>query len=218
MRERKKHRGDMKNTEFSDAERTVFSEIVEVVGTFVLANLLWALSSMFVVTIPAATVGLFAVFVPWIRGQSVEPFAFFFGGARRHWRRATAVALIDLAIGALVTLNLLILPQMESGQVLATLALSVTVLVAALALAVNVYTWPLLILQDLPLRDVLQNALKLALAHPGWTLLVLVLALSPLLLSLFLPQVVFLTLSFSTSALIITWGAWRVIRRYLNEP
>ncbi|HEX6387627.1 MAG TPA: DUF624 domain-containing protein [Anaerolineae bacterium] len=201
-----------------DTWRAGFSEIVEVASTFVLANLLWAVSSMFVVTIPAATAGLFAVFVPWVRGQSVEPLAAFFGGIRQHWRRATAVALVDLAIGAFVMLNLLILRQMGMGQILAALSLSLTVLVAALALAVNVYAWPLLILQDLPVRNVLQNAFKLVLAHPGWTALVLATAVVPLLLSLFLPQAVFLTVSFSTSALITTWGAWRVIRRYINEP
>ena len=213
MRTWNKHHRDTEGT-----ERAVFSEIVEVVSTFVIANLLWVVASMPVVTIPAATAGLFAVFVPWVRGQSVEPLAAFFGGMRRHWYKGTAVALIDLAIGAFVTLNLLILRQMDLGQILAALSLGLTVLVAGLALAVNVYAWPLLILQDLPLRDVLQNALKLALAHPGWTVLVLATAVVPLLLSLFLPQAVFLTVSFSTSALITTWGAWRVIRRYLNEP
>lgn len=197
--------------------RAGFSEIVEVASTFVLANLLWTVSSMFVVTIPAATAGLFAIFVPWIRGQSVEPLAAFFGGMRQHWRKATAVGLINLAIGVFVTLNLLILRQMGIEQILAALSLSLTVLVALLTLAVNVYAWPLLILQDLPLRNVLQNALKVALAHLGWTVLVMATAVVPLVLSLFLPQAVFLTVSFSSSALITTWGAWRVIRRYLNE-
>lgn len=201
-----------------DTWRARFSEVVEAVTTFVMANLLWALSSMFVVTMPAATAGLFAVFVPWVRGQSVEPIAAFFGGMRRHWRRATVVALIDLAIGALVALNLLILRQMGLGQLLAAISLSLTLLVALLVLATNAYAWPLLILQDLPLRNVLQNAFKLALAHSGWTALVLLAAVLPLLLSLFLPQAVFLTVSFSASALITTWGAWRVIRPYLNEP
>ena len=214
MRAWNKHHDD----DIEGTKPTGFSEIVEVVGTFVMANLLWVVASIPVVTMPAATAGLFAVFVPWVRGQSVEPLAAFFGGMRRHWRKATVVALIDLAIGAFVTLNLLILRQMGLGQILALLSLSLTVTMAVLALGVNVYAWPLLILQDLPVRNLLQNALKLALVHPGWTILVLAAAAVPLLLSLFLPQAVFLTLSFSTSALITTWGAWRVIRRYLGEP
>lgn len=127
------------------------------------------------------------------------------------------MALIDLAVGSLVTLNLLILRQMETGRILVMLLLGVIILVAALALAANVYAWPLLILQDLPLRNLLQNALKLAAAHFAWTLLVVAAAVLPLLLSAFLPQAIFLTVSFSTSAFIVSWGAWRVIRRYLNE-
>lgn len=197
--------------------RTRFFELVEIASTFVLANVFWAVGSFFIITMPAATAGLFAVFVPWVREQPFELLSTFFGGMRRYWLKSTAVFLINLVIGGFVLLNLLILPQIEMRPIVTLLPLSVTVLVAGVALMTNVYIWPLLILQDLPLRHLLQNALKLALGHAGWTVLVLALAIAPLVLGFLLHRVLFLTASFSAAALAVSWGAWRVIERYLVE-
>jgi len=54
-------------------------------------------------------------------------------------------------------------------------------------------------------------------AHPFWGTLVAVAAAIPLLVSLVLPRFFFLTVSFAATALIIYWGAWHIIRRYLDE-
>jgi uncharacterized membrane protein YesL len=197
--------------------RATIFEVMEAGGIFIMANLLWVVCSLPLITMPAATAGLFAVFVPWARGQTVEPLSMFFSGIRHYGWRGTAVFLLDLIVGSLVVLNLLILPQMGLSQVLMGLVLATTLLSAALALMTNVYIWPLLILQDWPLSTLLPNALRLALTHPGWTLLVAGTAVMPLLFSFFLPQIVFVTLTFSTCALITSWGAWRVIQRYLRS-
>lgn len=195
--------------------RTTLFEVMEVGGIFVLANMLWLFCSLPLITMPAATAGLFAVFVPWVRGQGAEPLSQFFGGMRQYGWKATAIFLLDLMIGALVALNLLILPQMGLGQVLLGLLFTTTLLFATLALMTNVYIWPLLILQDLPLAHLLPNAFKLALVHPGWTLVVVVTAVAPLLISLFLPQAVYIILTFSASAFITSRGAWRILQHYL---
>jgi hypothetical protein len=81
----------------------------------------------------------------------------------------------------------------------------------------NIYLWPLLVTVDPPLPDLLRNALKLAVLHPFWGLLVAGTAILPFLVSFFLPQLFFVTVTFAASALIVYAGAWRVLRRYLDE-
>ncbi|MCI0397482.1 MAG: DUF624 domain-containing protein [Chloroflexi bacterium] len=190
-------------------------EYLERASALIMANLLWVIVSLPLVTMPAATAGLFAATVPWARGLPTAPLADFFGGLRRHWLKGTALGLIDLAIAGLVAANLVIFRLMDLGQIPALLSVSATVLAAGLALMANVYAWPLLVIQDWPLPELLKGSLKLALIRPGWTLLVAVAAACPLLLGLFLPRAVLLLASFAASAVIVNWGAWRVIRRYI---
>jgi hypothetical protein len=100
---------------------------------------------------------------------------------------------------------------------MSALALIVTSLVTILLILANTYLWPLLVTVDPPLPLLLKNALKLAIAHPLWGLLVAGAAVLPLLITLLLPQAFLITVTFAATALIVYAGAWRVIRRYLNE-
>jgi uncharacterized membrane protein YesL len=187
-------------------------------STFVLLNMLWLFCSLFIITMPAATAALFATVAPWGRGQSPsEPLVNFFAAMRKYGLRATAVVLLNLIIGSFVTLTLLILRQMGIGQLLPVLALLATTFVTILLLLGNIYLWPLLVTVDPPLPDLLRNALRLAVHHPFWGLLVAAAALLPFLVSFFLPQLFFITVTFAASALIVYAGAWRVLRRYLDE-
>jgi uncharacterized membrane protein YesL len=136
---------------------------------------------------------------------------------RKYGLRATAVVLLNLIIGSFVTLTLLILRQMGMGQLLPVLALLATTFVTMLLLLGNIYLWPLLVTVDPPLPDLLRNALRLAVHHPFWGLLVAAAALLPFLVSFFLPQLFYITVTFAASALIVYAGAWRVLRRYLDE-
>jgi uncharacterized membrane protein YesL len=193
-------------------------ELAQTASTFVLLNMLWLFCSLLIITMPAATAALFATIAPWGRGQSPsEPLAKFFVAMKQYGLRATAVFLLNLLIAGAVILNLLILRQMGIGQIIATMALIVTVLVALVLVLANIYLWPLLVTLDSSLPDLLKNALKLALAHPIWGVFVAGTAVIPLLVSLLLPQAFFIAITFAATALIIYAGAWRVIRRYLDE-
>ena len=193
-------------------------ELAQTASTFVLLNMLWLFCSLLIITMPAATAALFATIAPWGRGQSPsEPLANFFVAMKQYGLRATAVFLLNLLIAGAIILNLLILRQMGIGQIIATMALIVTVLVALVLVLANIYLWPLLVTLDSSLPDLLKNALKLALAHPIWGVFVAGTAVIPLLVSLLLPQAFFIAITFAATALIIYAGAWRVIRRYLDE-
>lgn len=201
---------------FSDA-RAELGEQFEKWGSFVLANLLWAILSLPLVTLPAATAGLFAVMAARARGKQPDLFPAFLGGMRRLWLKATVLMGVNILAGGLVGLNLVILPQMGRNDPIAFLSGSVTLFGCLALLLLNLYAWPLLALTDVPLKRTLTVALALAFAHPLWSLGVLAAALAPVLASLLLPQAIFLIATASASALIACTGTWRVIRQHVPE-
>jgi uncharacterized membrane protein YesL len=200
-------------------ERAELAEHVESYAGFVLANLLWALASLPLVTLPAATAGLFAVMLARVRGEPGSTIHTFIEGMQQHWRRATTLILLNLLGGGLVALNAVIFPMMDlSTDPLAFVARSVT-LFAALALVVmNVYAWPLLVLfESMSLKTVLASSARLALTHPLMSLGLAVTAVVIVGVSLLLPRGVFALATASGVALVVSFGAWRVIRGHVVE-
>jgi uncharacterized membrane protein YesL len=187
--------------------------------SFIMANLLWVLLSIPLVTLPAATAGLFATMSLWARGEPTEVFQDFFSGVRQHWRKASIIVVLDLLLGGLVILNFFLFRLMNIPPPITLLFQSVTLFVAVTLIMVNLYLWPLMVtFGDFSLRRLVDTSLRLVFIHPLWSLVMLVLALLPFALSMLLPVAVLVLASFSTFALIVSWAALRVIRRYLPEP
>lgn len=193
------------------------SDRIDKITTFFLVNLLWAVFAAPIITFPAATAGLFATLTPWVRGEPSELFKDFFGGMRRYWWKSTIIGLIDLALVGLIVLNLTILDAMQVTSVLTLFSRNVAFLVAALAVATNLYVWPLLVTLDLPLKQLIKVALRLVFLEPLWSIFATILMLSPLLLALFLPRFAAVLLAFACSALLASWGAWHVIEKYKRD-
>jgi uncharacterized membrane protein YesL len=187
--------------------------------SFIMANLLWVLLSIPLVTLPAATAGLFATMSLWARGEPTEVLQDFFGGARQHWRKASSIVVLDLLLGSLVVLNFSLFRRMNMSPPITLLSQSITLFVAVTLIMVNLYLWPLMVtFGDFSLRRLVDTSLRLVFIHPLWSLVMLILALLPFVLSFLLPVAVLVLASFSTFALIVSWAALRVIRRYFPEP
>lgn len=184
-----------------------------------LANLLFVLLAIPLVTIPVACAGLFATMSRWVRGQPTEVFHDFFAGMRRHWRRAMLVGVVDLLIGALVVLNFWIFRLMNPSQIIVLLSHSATLFFAATAITATLYLFPLLVMfEEVPARRLARTSVKLVFAFPLWSALLLVLATLPVLITLFVLPAAFLVLgTFSFIALSNCWVVWHVVRRYVAQ-
>lgn len=202
---------------FGGEEHAEFADQVEKWGAFILANILWSILSVFIITMPAATAGLFAVMSERVRGKPSDVFRQFFGAVSRLWLKATLLMGINVLVGGLIALNLSIFPRMDMSDPFAFVARSVTIAVAVATLLVNLYAWSLLVVLDVPLRSILGAAFKLAFAYPLWSVGVLIAAAVPIMISLVLPQGVFVLATASACVLIINLGTWRIIRRHLPE-
>jgi uncharacterized membrane protein YesL len=187
-------------------------------SAFVLANLLWCILSVPLITLPAATAGIFAVMSLRVRGKQPELFTEFFGAMRRLWLKATVVALVDLALGGLIVLNAFIFPMMDMSNPIVFVSRSVTLFVGLALVLTNLYAWSLMVLyEEMSLKQLAQTSIKLVFAYPFWSIGTLIVALVPVIISLVFPQFVFLVFTISCFVLIVNMGTWRIIRRHIPE-
>lgn len=201
-------------------QRQEYADLLEQLdkwGSFIVANMLWCLVAVPLVTLPAATAGLFTIMSLRVRGKQPELFREFFGAVRRLWLKSTIVVLLDVAAAGLLTLNFLIFPLMDSSDVLGMLSRSVSVFIGLGLLLVNLYLWPLMAVFDLPLRRLIDWSIKLALTYPLRSIGVLIVVLLPFAIGLLLPRFVWLLIVFSSAVFIANWGTWSVIRHHLSD-
>ena len=192
-------------------------DLLDRAANFVLANLLWVVLSIPLVTLPAATAGLFATMTPWARGKPTEVFRDFLSGVREHWRKATVVGLIDVLIGGLIYLNFVAFQRMDMSNPIAIVSRSVTLFAALATIMVNLYLWPMMVSFDMPVRRLVENSVRLVFAHPLWSFTMHIIALAPLVVSLFLPGAIWILATFSAVALLDSKAAWRIIQRYSSD-
>ncbi|MBN2305444.1 MAG: DUF624 domain-containing protein [Anaerolineae bacterium] len=182
--------------------------------TVVLANILWFVCAVPVITLPAATAGLFAVLSALVRGHDVEIFATFFGTMRRQWFKSTVIMAADVVIGVVIAINFHIVNMMNPPELIFWFFRSIYIFLIIAALMANLYLWPILVLFDFDLRHLIMMSIRLAFTHPMWSLLTLSLALLSLALTVFVPPALSVLIIFSTTVWIINWGAWQIIKRY----
>lgn len=188
-------------------------------SSFAIVNLLWVVCSLPIITLPIATAGLVAVHTDWVREKDREALGRFFAVMRQMIVKATLIGL-GTGVGLLlVGINLLVLPQMGLPSGIIIFSVGITVGVAWVILATNLYLWPLLsIYEDAALIPLITVAAQLAFSHVVWSSGVLLLALGLFLVGLWaLPMGGIVLILFSSVAWTASWGAWRIIQHYPME-
>ena len=183
------------------------ADLLDKISILVLANLLWIVVSLPLVTCPIATVGLFGVIGPLARGQMPELLPSFFSSIRQHWVSAMLLALVDLIFLAGIALYL---------SVLGGLPIELVLVIGLAAMIVNLYVFPLLTTFELPFSTTIIMSVRLALGHLFWSLMVTIASLFPYVVSLVFPAFLMIG-AFSSSVLIASWGTWQVMKRYSTE-
>jgi uncharacterized membrane protein YesL len=191
----------------------IFNKLERISG-FAIINVLWVISSVFIIILPAATIGVFAVIIDNVRGKNSEAFGRFFGAIRQYGIKASLIGLIDVVLFGILTLNLNLIPQMGLPAPVHYPLFGITLFVCLLVLMANLYIWTLLVMYDLPLKKLIDVAITLSIAHFGWTACLLVMTSATLMMGFVLPALISVFILFSSCAYIIAWGAWRIIEQY----
>ena len=188
------------------------------VAALLLANLITVFLLLTIVGAPFGLLGLFAVANEWINRRELDFFQIYLGSIRQRWRAALGLGALTLAGAGLVAVNLTLLPAMGSADLLSALSLMFTLGFAIVLLMTNIYAWSILTQLNLSLRATLRLSLLLALSYPLKSLAITVVALVPLLGSLFLPAAFYLFVSLCAAALIAARGvSWVLNQRFSSE-
>jgi len=161
----------------------------------VLANMLWVLGSILVLTMPLALVGLLATMYHWTKYRRTDVFAIFLKTIRETWRKAYFLALVDVVIGGVIVLNLLLFLQMDTTALLPRLSLGATLLTIFVFVMANVPAWTLVAVWDAPFKQIIRTAVQLVFINPFWAIVTGVCFVLPLLFALVLPVAFFITLT-----------------------
>ena len=139
-------------------------------GLMVLANIVWLLASLPIVTWPAATAGLYAL-VRRVVAEELDDAAVdarlgdFWDGFRAHWQRATLVTLLDLAGAAIIVVAFVSYGRSPVDPLRWLVGPIALVLMAWLA--ASLYVYPLLLHRlDASAWQVMRQALLIVLAYP----------------------------------------------------
>jgi uncharacterized membrane protein YesL len=174
-------------------------DFIEELFLLVLFNLLWSLSALLVLPLPFATAGLAWVAVEISQGKAIKWRTFFEGG-RRYWKPAYLWGFINLVVWGLIFLNFKFYSGLNATW--ATLARSALLSGTILWGGVQLYVFPLLILQEVPsLQLAYRNGVILMASQPVLTIVLFVLVGALLLISLALTVPLFI-LSFALIALL----------------
>lgn len=157
--------------------RDNFQNLLNTASDLVLLNLAFLLSCLPILTIGAGVCGMYHVNFKTLRGEGGGVWKTYWSGFRASFRNATLLWLLILAIAGILTVDVLVLPQMLPQLYLAAW---VVVGIAFLLLTVAaLYSFPLEARFHTPLRQTLKNALLLAVAHFPHTLALLLLHALP---------------------------------------
>ncbi len=188
-----------------------FFRVVEVLIRYVALNVLYLAACVPVVTIPAATAGLFAVARQTVRGREPQVWPTFWLGFRENWGQSTLVGALTALVAVILWVDYRLVTAwrvIPSGPLV--LILFYAFMVFALATELSIF--PMMVHMELKTRDVLLNAVKLTTRSPALTVINL-LALGLLFYLCLHVPLLFAGFYFSVSATFTYWIAEKKFRQ-----
>lgn len=160
------------------------------VGDLILLNLMWIIGCLPVITVGASTTALYACITKFREDSETSLVRAFWQVFREEWKQATLLWLTELAVAAVLAADVYIVLFSGIGTVW---LIPVLILPAVVAFLASGYLFPLQARFCNSVPQTLKNALMLAVYRLPTSVLIGAVNLLPVLLLLFLPDVLFLT-------------------------
>lgn len=187
------------------------------IGLLVLANLLWIVLCLPVVTAPAATSGLFHLARQIDRGHDASLRDFFLG-FRMRFLPALKLGIVDLACGLMLWLNVDFYSHLRGGATIPGMVLAAAMVwVAAFLLLMHAHLYPLLVGGESSFRQLLRKSALLTLDNLAFTIGITFQALSLSVLCVVTGAGLVL-LNGSAVAVLLTTGHGELLRKYSDDP
>jgi len=182
----------MKRREIGDLP--VF-RFLRVLGDLMAANWLWILCSLPIVTIGPATCALFTVTLKLAKDEPFGLLRTWFNAFRENFKRGLVIGLGAIAL-LIVAVTDFIFALGQGVELLRKLFIVVSVVVLCVLLTVICYTFALQARFSNSLKGHIKNTFLLAVCCPGWTILMAVIYVLPILGLIFWPEMFLYVLGF----------------------
>ena len=141
-------------------------------------SILWLITSLPVITVGASTAAFYSFTLDAVQDMEGGVWSSYFSAFREHFKKATALWLLQLVLVVFLTVNLyaawnFYLAKGILGLGLLSLALFGVIVCAG----TGVYLYPILVSYDFPLKKVITDSFVMAVSNPHVTLTVFVLFL-----------------------------------------
>ncbi|MEH7416799.1 DUF624 domain-containing protein [Neobacillus drentensis] len=168
-----------------------FLHYTEKIVDLFLLNLLWLIMCIPVITIFPATVSMYGVIRKWtMRKETNGIFRTFFSLFRECFIQSFGISVLWAALGFFIYIDFRILHL--DGSLMHLLLLGILWLLSLFFLAITVYLFPIMAHFDTKWKNVIKNALTLAITYPLSTILLMMIVLLSLYLVYLLPLFIFI--------------------------
>ncbi|MCK4410120.1 MAG: DUF624 domain-containing protein [Candidatus Eisenbacteria sp.] len=187
------------------------------IGLLVLANLLWVVLCLPVVTAPAATAGLFHLARQIARGRDAS-LGEFFVGFRSHFFPAFKLGLVDLAALLVLWVNIDFYSHLRGAATIPGMVLAAAMIwVTGFFVLMHAHLYALLAGGESSLRQLLRKSALLTLDNLAFTIGITVQALSLSTLCVITGAGLVL-IDGSAVAVLLTTGHRELLRKYSDDP
>ena len=164
---------------------TPLGRLLAAIAELAILNLMWVICSLPIVTVGAATTGLYRGCLGMVRDSGEKPWRLFLREFKASFRRSTLLWLMLLAALLLIGADLAIFSLWAlPGKPLLLLVFLLSLLSW---LVIASYAFPLTAQFDNNIRNTLKNAAIFGFGHPGKSLIILFLHVLPVLMYLLSP-------------------------------
>ncbi|MFH1689551.1 MAG: YesL family protein [Candidatus Eisenbacteria bacterium] len=221
MRNARGPRAPRRSLRAADLLRPTFKSAIwstyDHIGLLVLANLIWLVLCLPVVTAPVATAGLFHLAREIARGNGVS-LRDFFSGFRSLFLPAVKLGLVDLAVLLALWINVDFYSHLRGGATIPGMVLAAAMVwTAAFFLLMHAHLYPLLTAGETSLRQLLRKSALLTLDNLAFTIGITLQALSLSVLCIITGAGLVL-INGSAVAVLLATGHRELLRKYSDDP
>ena len=184
-------------------------------------NLLYFICCIPIITIGPATAGFTYVLRNWARDDHAFLLSDFWDGARKNWKQAFTVSLIQLFVIVCLIFGIL---QFNPNDTLFVIYFVVAVCINVLFSMMMLYVYPMMVTFKFNLKQLFKNAFIFAnigiKTNIITLLLIIILTVPFFILFWFFPFIIVLlpTILLSTIGLIINFNVYPYLEKYIIEP
>lgn len=155
-----------------------FYEVVSKLVDLVILNILFLICCLPVVTIGASTTALYGVTKKMIKKNEGYIVRNFFGQFKKNFKQSTIMWFILFVAGFIPSIDLYIINYMSKGMV-QTILKGFTLMAVLVVFFVFLYSMALQSTFENTVKNTIKNAFLMGLGHFPWTLLIVLVAISP---------------------------------------